>query len=81
MFFGIAADVADIGASASDTDLEDIAVAGVTALANNITSKVYLQSLMDFTDALSDPLSETEQKRLAFQAWNVDMQQVKMLKS
>ncbi|WP_299195111.1 hypothetical protein [uncultured Litoreibacter sp.] len=55
MFFGIAADVADIGGQLDDMTLGDVALASVIALTNNITSKTYLTGLSDAINAMNDP--------------------------
>lgn len=55
MFFGIAADVADIGGQMDEVGLGDLAIAAVVGLANNITSKTYLTGLSDAIQALNDP--------------------------
>lgn len=55
MFFGIAADVADIGAQVDEATLEELAKASLVALANNIGSKTYLQGIVDAADAVANP--------------------------
>jgi hypothetical protein len=55
MFFGIAADIAEIGGHMGDTDLEDLAVMATTALARNLTSKTYLTGLIDAINVLQSP--------------------------
>lgn len=55
---GLGADIADITAngndSLSDNDLEQVIIASTLAIANNVTSKTYMQGLAQFFDAVSN---------------------------
>lgn len=53
-FFGIAADVAELGPQTQDRDFSDLAIAATAALARNLTSKTYLRGLSEALDAFSD---------------------------
>lgn len=55
MFLGIAADVADISGSASEAQMDEIAIASAVGLVNNIASKTFLQGLIDVVEVASDP--------------------------
>jgi hypothetical protein len=55
MILGVAADVHQIGGQLDESDLDDLALITMTALANNITNKVYLSGVINLTDALSQP--------------------------
>ncbi|MEL7399081.1 MAG: hypothetical protein AAFN68_00770, partial [Pseudomonadota bacterium] len=52
---GIAADIAEIGGQIGEAEMDEIALAAVTGLANNITSKTYMTGLSDMIEALNDP--------------------------
>ncbi len=55
MFLGIAADVADIGGQVGEADMDELAMAGVVGLINNVGSKTFLQGLADVLEAANDP--------------------------
>lgn len=55
MFFGLAADFADISGHVDDTELGELAAMMSTAIAKNITSKTYLTGMIDAINALSQP--------------------------
>ncbi len=55
IFFGMAADMAEIGGQMDDKTYGDVALAGLIAFTNNVTSKTYLQGLSDVMAALDDP--------------------------
>ncbi|MGH0000110.1 hypothetical protein ACQU0X_08520 [Pseudovibrio ascidiaceicola] len=54
-FFGIAADVADIGGSVGESEAEEIGTAAIVAFVNNVGSKTFLQGITDFAEAVGDP--------------------------
>jgi hypothetical protein len=55
MFFGIAADVAEIGGQVKDTDMDELAKAGLVAFANNVGSKTWLKGITDAAEAYANP--------------------------
>ena len=54
-FFGMSADIAEIGGQIDEAEFSELATAGVIALSRNIGSKTFLQGLTEFADALSQP--------------------------
>ncbi|MCG7628395.1 hypothetical protein MHM88_11305 [Epibacterium sp. MM17-32] len=55
MFFGIAADFADISGQVGEEEAKKVAVAGFAAIANNLASKTWLSGLTDAVDAFANP--------------------------
>lgn len=55
MFFGIAADVAEIGGQVDDATYGELAKAALVAFANNVGSKTYLQGITDAANAYANP--------------------------
>ncbi len=60
MFFGIAGDFADGSAHMSEADRHNVVGAMAISIAQNITSKTYLQGLTQVMDALSSPDKKME---------------------
>lgn len=58
MVIGLGADMSEIFASADEADAENVATAGVVALAGNLASKTYLSGVFDFVAAI-DPNNPT----------------------
>lgn len=54
MLVGMGADLGEVMGSASDADNDELAMAGVIAIAQNLASKRYLQGVVDFMGAI-DP--------------------------
>lgn len=52
---GIAADVVDISGQLDEKDREEIGLAAMAAVANNITSKLWMKGATDFAAAMSEP--------------------------
>lgn len=55
MFYGIAADIAEIGGQVGEAEMGELATAAIIGFVNNVASKTYLQGLIDSVEALSDP--------------------------
>lgn len=55
MFFGLAADFSEIGGQLTDPQAEDLGIVMMAALSRNLTSKSYLQGLVDIVQAFDDP--------------------------
>ena len=55
MFFGIAADITEIGGQIGEQDMSELVGGASIALANNLTSKTYLQGITEAVNAISDP--------------------------
>jgi hypothetical protein len=58
MIVGIGADISELTADAADEESEQLAVAGVMALAQNLASKTYAQGIVEFIAAI-DPNNPT----------------------
>lgn len=58
MVIGLGADISELTSDASDEDSEQLAVAGVMALAQNLASKTYAQGIVEFIAAI-DPNNPT----------------------
>lgn len=55
MFLGLAADFAEVAGAFPERELDDTALAMVTALAKNLNNKSYLKGIMDGLAALAEP--------------------------
>lgn len=55
MFFGIAADLAEMGGQMSEEQREEVGSAAMAAFINNVGSKTWLQGLTDAVGVLSNP--------------------------
>lgn len=64
-FFGLAADLHEIGQDMGDAELGELAGMMVTAVSRNITSKTYLRGLVDIINAFNEP-----ERRAAYWANN-----------
>jgi len=60
MFFGLAADAAEVLNAHPERDAEDVALAMTTALAKNLNSKSYLTGIVNALGALSEPERKLE---------------------
>ena len=60
MFFGIAADYADIAGQVGEAESNKIAMAGFAAVANNVASKTWLRGITDAVDAFANPEMRAE---------------------
>lgn len=62
MFFGIAADIAEVGAHRDDRDGQHLTEMAVMSLSRNLSNKTYFRGLADVMDALFDRGAQTDDK-------------------
>ena len=55
MFLGVAADIVDISGSMDEATANELAMAGMTAVVNNLGNKAYMTGMQNLVEAIGEP--------------------------